>query len=165
MIVVSDTSPLNYLILVNAIDVVPRVFTSVVTPSAVLAELEDTGAAPEVRRWAASPPAWLRVQEPKAIEDSLRLGKGETAAISLAVELRTREKDVRVLIDERDGRAAASRLGLGLVGTLAVLGQAGALGLLNLQEAIDRLRQTSFHARPQLYEEVLRLDRKRRKGS
>jgi predicted nucleic acid-binding protein len=40
MIVVSDTTPLNYLILVDAIEVLPAIFGSVYAPPQVIAELK-----------------------------------------------------------------------------------------------------------------------------
>jgi predicted nucleic acid-binding protein len=157
MIVVSDTSPFNYLILLRAVQHMPSVLGDVVTPPAVLEELRSWGASEEVRQWAAQPPTWLRVLEPRAIDPSLMLGKGESAAISLALELRRHNEAVYLLIDERSGRAAARRLGLSLLGTLTVLGEAGKLGLIDLPDAIERLRRTNFHAKPELFEEVLRL--------
>ena len=39
MIVVSDTTPLNYLILIDSVHVLPMLFGSVYAPSAVLREL------------------------------------------------------------------------------------------------------------------------------
>jgi len=42
MIVVSDTSPLNYLVLIGADHVLPALFGQVVAPPAVLAELQRT---------------------------------------------------------------------------------------------------------------------------
>lgn len=39
MIVVCDTSPVNYLVLIDGIDLLPQLFTTVVLPAGVLAEL------------------------------------------------------------------------------------------------------------------------------
>lgn len=39
MIVVSDTSPLNYLVLLDVVSVLPKLFGEVVVPPAVLTEL------------------------------------------------------------------------------------------------------------------------------
>lgn len=39
MIVVSDTSPLNYLVFIQAIDLLPQLFGRVVTAPAVMGEL------------------------------------------------------------------------------------------------------------------------------
>lgn len=38
MIVVCDTSPVNYLVLIDGIDLLPQLFTTVVLPAGVLAE-------------------------------------------------------------------------------------------------------------------------------
>jgi predicted nucleic acid-binding protein len=38
-LVVADTGPLNYLVLVDAIELLPKLFEKVFTPTAVLAEL------------------------------------------------------------------------------------------------------------------------------
>jgi predicted nucleic acid-binding protein len=108
MIVVSDTSPLNYLILAASVHVLPAIFGRVYAPSAVVMELSHPRSPETVRTWASSPPEWLVVQDPTQIDPSLQLGVGETAAISLAVEL----KADRVLIDERKGYKAALQRGL-----------------------------------------------------
>ena len=60
MIVVSDTSPLNYLVLLNAVDVLPRLFFDVYTAAEVVRELSHERAPAAVREWAESPPEWLR---------------------------------------------------------------------------------------------------------
>ena len=49
MIVVSDTTPLNYLVLISAIDVLPKLFDEIFVPSAVLRELNDSRAPAPVR--------------------------------------------------------------------------------------------------------------------
>ena len=64
MIVVSDTSPLNYLILTDSIDVLPAIFGRVYAPSAVVNELSHPRSPQEVRTWASSLPEWLRGQYP-----------------------------------------------------------------------------------------------------
>lgn len=99
MLVVSDTSPLNYLVLIGQDRLLPALFTRVVTAPAVIAELGHPGSPATVRAWAASLPGWLEVRSPQALHPSLHLGLGETQAISLAAELRADA----VLIDERQG--------------------------------------------------------------
>lgn len=44
MIVVSDTSPLNYLVLIEEVEVLPAVFGRVVVPPVVVEELQAPGA-------------------------------------------------------------------------------------------------------------------------
>lgn len=158
MIVVSDTSPLNYLILIGHEDVLPSLFGQIVAPPAVIAELMHPGAPPPVRAWAATPPSWLEVVRPSAIDSALRLGAGETEAISVAREL---DADL-LLIDERAATAVAHSLGLQVIGTLNVLALAAERQLLELPSAIATLRQTTFREPTKLVEELLRRDAQRR---
>jgi predicted nucleic acid-binding protein len=97
MIVVSDTSPLNYLVLIGQLQVLPVLFGRVIVPPAVMAELQHAGAPAVVRAWAASPPPWLEIRLPARMESLHGLGTGEAQAICLAQELGT----ATVLIDER----------------------------------------------------------------
>jgi predicted nucleic acid-binding protein len=48
--IVADTTPLNYLILVRAVDVVPRIYGRVLIPPSVYAELSDPQATIAVPR-------------------------------------------------------------------------------------------------------------------
>ncbi len=152
MIVVSDTSPLNYLLLIRHVDVLPALFGRVIIPSGVLAELHRPQAPTIVRTWASSPPAWLEIQSPKAVSTFPRLGIGEAEAIALAQELCA---DL-LLIDERDGTETAARAGLRVVGTLGVLKMAADDKLLLLDDAISELRTTTFRASPELMDRILR---------
>ena len=44
-LVVADTGPINYLILIGEIDILPKLFDQIVIPSSVLAELQQIGRA------------------------------------------------------------------------------------------------------------------------
>jgi len=57
MIVVADTTPLHYLILIQHDDLLPRLFGRVLIPPAVLAELQHPETPDPVRQWFAQPPA------------------------------------------------------------------------------------------------------------
>jgi predicted nucleic acid-binding protein len=61
-LVVADTGPLNYLVLIEAIELLPKLFAKVFAPEAVKAELLDQDAPAVVRTWAAQPPGWLDVR-------------------------------------------------------------------------------------------------------
>ena len=89
MIVVSDTTPLNYLILIEAAQMLPALFGRVYASKAVMAELSHPRGPQSVQVWASSPPVWLVVQEPTRRDETLpkMLHKGEMEAISLAREL------------------------------------------------------------------------------
>jgi len=60
-LVVADTGPLNYLILIEAVDLLPKLFEHVLIPAAVYAELNHTDAPELVRAFAAAKPTWLEV--------------------------------------------------------------------------------------------------------
>lgn len=62
MAVVSDTSPLCYLVLIDLIDLLPELYNMVIIPHAVLYELSVPQAPERVQAWIAQPPAWLEVQ-------------------------------------------------------------------------------------------------------
>jgi predicted nucleic acid-binding protein len=154
MIVVCDTSPLNYLVLIEADRLLPDLFGQIVAPPAVLAEITHSGAPAKVKAWAANPPAWLRIVAPAAFVPFGRLGPGESEAIALAKQ---RNADV-LLMDERDGSAVARQLGLTVAGTLGVLELAAEKGLLSLPTAIAELRRTTFRVPEKLIAEMLRRD-------
>jgi predicted nucleic acid-binding protein len=158
MIVVSDTSPLNYLVLIDYAHLLPAIFGQVFTAPAVLVELAHERTPDVVRTWAATPPPWLVVQEPSNPGSPSLLGPGETAAIALAEELHADW----LLIDERDGRDEARRRGLKVIGTLAVLDQGAERNLIDLPQALERLKNTNFFVADKLLEEILRRDQERK---
>ena len=65
---------------------------------------------------------------------------GEKAAIQLAVSLHA----AMLLMDDRKGVNAAERKGLTVTGTLGVLDLAAHRGIINFDQAIKHLRQTTF---------------------
>jgi predicted nucleic acid-binding protein len=147
-VVVADTTPLNYLILIGRADLLSALFCEVIIPEAVLAELHDPKAPEAVTRWLESSPAWLRIAKVRQLDESVRLGKGETEAISLAIEQRVKG----VLMDERRGRAAAEARGLLPIGTLNLIDLADERPLFDGIEALNDLRGTTFRAAPELLE-------------
>ena len=81
VIVVSDTSPLNYLLLINAIHVLPDLFDEVYVPAAVMGEMQQPRTPEPVKLWAQSPPVWLKVRTAAPIVlQPARLGPGEAEA-------------------------------------------------------------------------------------
>lgn len=48
-LVVGDTEPLNYLVLIGRIDILPKLFEKVLVPQAVCNELRHPAAPPRVR--------------------------------------------------------------------------------------------------------------------
>ena len=65
MLIVADTSHLNYLVLIGCVDVLPQLHHKVLIPSAVHRELLSSGAPPQVREWAMHLPEWAELAEPE----------------------------------------------------------------------------------------------------
>jgi predicted nucleic acid-binding protein len=159
VIVVSDTSPLNYLVLIEAIEILPRLFLEVHAPTQVVMELNNQRTPEVVRRWAQTPPKWLHVSTPLTTLPSLvGLDLGEAQAISLAQELGAKA----VLIDERKGRRVAQQRGLDAVGTLTVLEFAAERNLLQLRTTLESLRRTTFYITDDYIDAALARDASRR---
>jgi predicted nucleic acid-binding protein len=160
VVVVSNTTPLNYLILIDAENVLLHLFTRVLVPPAVIAELSRPATPQRVRRWIASRPAWLEVTGGLTTADPalLNLDEGEREAIGVAEAL---DADL-LLMDERDGVRVARKRGLTVVGTLGILDRAAEQRLIELPVAIARLQQTTFRAAPQLMAALIQRDAKRR---
>jgi predicted nucleic acid-binding protein len=137
---VSDTSPINYLILIQQIQILPLLFGRIAIPRAVYNELLDVDAPGHVRSWITDPPAWLEIHDSQKLQNECDLDEGESAAIALAKALRAQQ----FLIDERLGFHVAQREGLNATGTLGVLDLAASRQLLNFEEAIGTLKQTNF---------------------
>ena len=151
-IVVADTGPVRYLLLIGHIDVLPRLFGGVALPATVAGELRHPGAPPPVRAWAASPPTWLVVHDDPAEHDSLRqLDSGERAAIALAQALGAG----LLLMDDRLGASAARAHGFRVTGTVGVLIDAARQNLLQLDAAFAALRTTNFRFPPALLDTLL----------
>jgi predicted nucleic acid-binding protein len=53
-LVIADTSPINYLLLIGHIDIRPALFDKVILPAAVWDELKHPKAPPVVRSWVAA---------------------------------------------------------------------------------------------------------------
>jgi len=154
IVVVADTSPLNYLIQINCDRVLPALYERVLVPSAVVEELGHPRAVEAVRAWLTCVPSWLVVQQvAEAVDVRLaRLDPGERQAIQLA----KREHADLLLMDEKLGVRIAREQGLAVTGTLGVLLQAGRRGLLDMERVLTDLQATDFRCSRRVMEEVRR---------
>ena len=161
MIVVADTGPLRYLILIEYVHVLPSLYGRALVPPAVVAELDREQTPELVRRWMSDRPEWLDVVTPRQVPSSLHevLGPGEREAISLAQELTVDA----LLIDDRDGRREAQKKKIAVLGTLRVLADAAEHTSIDLHAAFARLRLTNFRADEPLLQRLLALDDERRR--
>lgn len=146
MIVVADTSPLNYLAVTGHADLLPQLFGEVLIPPAVAFELSNAEAPLQSRALVAQPPSWLRILRPQDESvtevriSAVKLGLGEVEAIALAKDMNA---DL-LLIDERPGTREARAHHLRVTGLLGVLRLASLRGLVDLPSCIEQLRKTTF---------------------
>ena len=153
MLVVSNTSPISYLVVIEQIDLLSRLFERIFIPEVVRDELSAPKAPPAVRQWIASPPSWLIVQANpiQTAPDLQRLDAGERAAILLAESL---QADL-ILLDDLAARRLASRRGLAITGVLGILDRAATQNWIDFATTIDRLKQTNFRTSTALVQELL----------
>jgi predicted nucleic acid-binding protein len=154
MILIADTSPLNYLVQIDHFDIVERLYGQVIIPDAVYRELTALQTPHKVRTLLLGKPRCLEVRLVDGpLDPTLQyLGPGEQEAIQLAEQLRADA----ILIDDKQGRAEAAKRNLAVIGTLGVLAAAAEKGFLDLPDAIHRLQQTNFHVSPQILEVLLK---------
>ena len=150
-VVVSDTSPLHYLILCSVDAVLPRLFERVIIPPTVFVELQHPNTPALVQEWMKSLPAWIAVQKPTSLDPSLNVDAGELEAICLAREIHA----AAILIDDRAGRSAAVQYGLPVIGTLGLLESAAMRGWIDLPQVLERLQQTNTRLDPKLVSAAL----------
>lgn len=160
-IVVADTGPLHYLVLVGHIAVLPRVFGTVAVPATVMGELRHANTPDAVRAWASDPQPWLSIHaDHPASAELCRLDPGERTVIALAGALGAE----LLLMDDRAGGAAARDRGFRVTGTVGILLDAATQGLLDLTAAFAALRATNFRIPVALLDALLREHACRDKG-
>ena len=156
--VVSDTSPLINLAVIDHLWLIPKIYDQIIIPPAVFNEIVIEGAgepgAAEIQS-----AVWVSVKictpSPLLRQLMLDLDPGEAESIALAVEIGAD----RILIDERKGRQIALNLSLKPVGVLGVLLRAKQEKLIPLvRPLMDRLLvEADFFIHATLYDEVVRL--------
>lgn len=158
MPVVSNTSPILNLAIVDQLELLHRQFDEILIPHAVLDELkidEERPGSQAIRGAISS--GWIQAQgvsnEPLAQLLKQTLDRGEAEAIALSVELTADW----ILLDEREGRKVAKSLGLKVTGVLGILLRAQQTGeIKSLQPIIDELiNKAGFRIAPDLLARIL----------
>ena len=164
MVTVSNTTPLRYLIAVRHEDLLEELFTKIFIPSAVFDELTHPHSPEFVRSFVSSLPRWLEVRpvnDPGVHSLPRLLHPGEREAIALAETL---PADL-LLIDEKNGRRAASDRKFKISGTLGVLETADSLGLIgSFPKVLEELKASGFYLKPSLEALLLRRHKQRKGG-
>lgn len=142
--VVADTGPLMAFGRIGRLDLLPQVLGEVLAPSAVaaecLADLETPGA--HAIREALRARVLIKCPDPSPAQQPYPvLAAGESAAIRMALKL-----SAAVLIDEKAGRAIATKLGLSLIGSGGVLLAAKKCGLIQtVQPILEAIAGNGYH--------------------
>ncbi len=156
---VADSSVLIALSAIGQLELLPRRFPEgILVPHAVWREGVETGRGRPGATEVASV-SWITVSglQDKNLVSLLRtdMDEGEAEAIALCREQGTEV----VLLDEKDARRVARRLGLAVLGTVGVLIWAKRAGwVASLRQELDALHmQRGFHLSRSVHEEALRI--------
>ena len=158
MLVVSNTSPILNLAIIDRLSLIREQFTTVTIPKGVLEELRVGENLPGSKKILDALDAkWLQVEE---VQDSamLRILKreldaGEAETIALALENSAKW----VLLDESEARRIAKDLGLRITGVLGILLRACRQERIpSLRAEMEHLREKAgFYISDHLFEELL----------
>ena len=149
--VVADSSPIVYLARINRLELLRSLYSEVFVPDAVWREVAIEGKELASEGWiCVDNSVTVSTSENPLLEE---LDDGEREAFALAIRLQA-----LLIIDEAEGRAVASKLGVKLTGTLGVLVQATRRGLLpRLKPELDRLMvETNFRCADDLIASALK---------
>ena len=158
MIVISDTSAICYLLLLNEIEVLPKLYGQIIITTIIQQELSHPSSPTSVQNWINNPPKWSEIDYIDVPRDSSLdvLDIGEQTAIILAEH---KAADL-LIIDDALGRKIALSRGLKITGLLGVLNEAAKRGLLDLPDVINRLQKTTFRASSKLLQLLLEANQK-----
>ncbi len=139
MLVLLDNTVLSNFALVGRVDLLRLALGSEVSTTQQVMEESLAGVA--LGRVPATDWAWLPVIALSAAEEETyqtflrHLNRGEAACLAVAAQ-----RPARILTDDRDARALASRRGIAISGTLGVLARLVKLGYLTEAQADDLLQ-------------------------
>ena len=131
--IISDTSCLILLDKIGELDLLNKLFGSIITTSEVAVE------------FGLPLPSWIELKQPTDKNYQILIetfvDKGEASAIALAVEL----DDCLLIIDDLKGRNFAHQLGLTIIGTVGVLVDAKLVGIIpSIKPLLLKIKATNF---------------------
>jgi predicted nucleic acid-binding protein len=161
MQVVLNSSPLIFLVKLGYLDQLLKSPDDFYVPQSVADEIgaKSDSASQVVHARLNSGALQVRVSTLTTLASSLnqRLGKGESEAIALGIEL---DADY-VLLDDSVARREAGRLGLTVKGTLAVikkLSKDGKIGIESLDDLYQQLIDIEFRIKRSLFDQIFSED-------
>jgi len=153
-ILVTDSSPLISLALIEQLVLLPCLYREILIPPAVWDEVTLQGAdLPGAQAVARA--SWLKIQAPEALRLeplSILLDRGEAEVIALAQSI----PDSSTPLDDAQARRVAERLGIRRIGTLGILRRAKKAGLITeVKIYIQQLLTKGIYIRSSLVQAVL----------
>ena len=154
--VIVDTSPIFYLHCLRLIELLKKLYATVIVPTAVVNELEEgktRGAdVPNLHAF-----SWIKIEQVK-ISKFLNLipdlGPGESEVLTLGLE----NSDSLVIIDDLLARHIAELQKLKFTGTIGVIIKAKHKGYIaSVSDVINQLTGLGFRLSDRLKQDILRL--------
>jgi predicted nucleic acid-binding protein len=143
--IISDTSCLILLDKIGELEILNKLFGTIITTSEVANEFGQPL------------PSWVEIKQPSdnnyqsIIQASV--DKGEASAIALAIEL----DDCLLIIDDLKGRKFANQLGLTIIGTIGVIVDAKLAGIIpSIKPILSKIKSTNFRITEQLEALILK---------
>lgn len=155
MKVVSDAGPILSFARAGRLEILRQVVGELIIPEAVVEELVVGGkgkpGAEEIERG-----NWIKLEKLRdrsVVEQSSgKLGLGEREALALA-----KQTSAALLVDEREARKEAMRLGIPHFGSLKILKEAKDRGIiLEVKSVLDELLAAGTYMSDALYQDFLR---------
>jgi predicted nucleic acid-binding protein len=154
--VICDTSALQYLYQLDLLWVLEALAKGIVVPPAVVEELA-VGRSQGIQLPDPTSLEWVTVRPPAGtavLPLVTDLGRGETEVLALALE----SSDALVILDDGLARQVASMLSIRFPGTLGLLLDAKAAGLVNaVKPFLDQLQGLGFRLHSSTRETILDL--------
>lgn len=144
-IVISDTSCLIVLTKIGQLDLLPKLYSQIITSPEIVAE------------FGTPLPVWIQVIAVKNLDLKksleIQLDLGEASAIALAHEI----PDSTLILDDLKGRKVAKLLKMKFTGTLGILAKAKSVGIISsLKPNLDELLESNFRVSEELIKELLK---------
>ncbi len=132
-VVIADTSCFIILSNINELNLLQKVFGTIVTTPVIAREFGDPL------------PDWIIIKsaedyrKQKALEELV--DKGKSSAIALALEM----PQSLIILDDLQARSVAENLGISITGTIGVLVKAKLMGIIpSIKPLLSKIKQTNF---------------------
>ncbi len=138
-VVIADTSCFIILSNINEIDLLQKVYGTIITTPDIVGEFAEYL------------PDWIEIKSPKDHQKQqileLQVDKGEASAITLALEI----PGSTIILDDLQARILAEQLGILITGTIGVIVKAKLNGIIpSIKPLLSKIKQTNFRITPAL---------------